>query len=54
MRIAVFSTPRTGSTFMCDVIANNFNVINHNEGVYTTFGSNKEDKIDYSQMMIML
>ena len=50
MRIAVFSTPRTCSTFMCDVVANNFNVINHNEGVYSTFGSNKEGKIEWLKL----
>ena len=50
MRIAVFSTPRTCSTFMCDVIANNFNVINHNEGVYSSFGTNKEGKIEWLKL----
>lgn len=44
MRIAVFSTPRTGSTFACQILSNKFGLYNHNEDVYIEFKNNAEEK----------
>lgn len=47
MRIAVFSTPRTCSTFVCEILANRFNLYNHNEDVFTHVShTNENEKIE--------
>jgi hypothetical protein len=37
MRIAVFSTPRTCSTFVCEILASKFNLHNYKEEIYGNF-----------------
>jgi hypothetical protein len=47
MKIAVFSTPRTCSTFICQIISNKFNIINHGEKVYGNFSGNKDATFNF-------
>lgn len=46
MRIAVFSTPRTCSTFVCHIVAERFNLHNYNEELYSNFNTDKKNKIN--------
>lgn len=47
MKIVVFSTPRTCSTFLCSILSNKFNIVNYNESIYSTFNLNKYEKIQW-------
>jgi hypothetical protein len=44
MRIAVFSTPRTCSTLLCEVLAKKFDIHNHNEKLYGVYQKADRDK----------